>query len=191
MPASPLLPCTAAPTTPGPSSSELAALVYSMHRSVTLQQQQLSELASLIRPLLVAPATTTASLIPVPAADPFVPWSSISAIVSAPLPGIVGAGVISTAPPQALAIAAEALGPAPASVASGSGETSLLSLSLASRHCSSRFNRVARERIRRNKSKSRGSHQRSAQPYCPAHLSRASTATLGFRSAASVRTPRP
>ena len=158
---------------------------------MALQHQQFSELATLFRLLLAVPATTTASVIPAPVADPLAPWSSISATVSLPLSGIVDAGVLATAPPQALAIAAEALGPAPASVASGSGETSLLSLSLASRHCSSRFNRVARERIRRNKSKSRGSHRRSAQPYCLEHLSRASTATLGFRSAASVRTPRP
>ena len=58
-------------------------------------------------------------MIPAPVADPLEPSSSISATVSLPLPGIVDVGVLSTAPPQALAIAAEALGPAPASVATG------------------------------------------------------------------------
>ena len=107
------------------------------------------------------------------------------------LPGIVDAGVLSTAPPQALEIAAEALGPVPASVASGSGDTSSPSLSLASRHRSRRFDRAPRERIRRNKSKSRGSHRPSAQPYYLVHSSRAPIAMLGRRSAASVKTPRP
>ena len=162
-----------------------------MHRSTTLQQQQFSELATLFRLLLSVPATTTGSVIPVPVADPFAPWSSISATVSLPLSGIVDAGVLATARPQALAIAAEALGPAPASVPSGAGDTSFPSLSLASKHRSRRFNRAPRERIRRNKSKRRGSHRRSAQPHAPVHSSRASIAMFGFRSAASVKTPRP
>ena len=100
--ASPFLPSTAAPTTPGPSSSEMAALVCSTHHSMTLRQQQFSELATLIRALLAVPVTTTASEIPAPAADPPVPWSSISATVSLSVPGIVDAGVLSTAPPQVL-----------------------------------------------------------------------------------------
>ena len=92
------MPSIVAPTTPGPSFfSELAALVLSMRSSMTLQQQQFSELATFIRPLLVVPARATASVIPVPAADPIVSWSSISATVSLPLLGIVDAGVMSTA----------------------------------------------------------------------------------------------
>ena len=182
------LPSTAAPTTPGPSSSELAALVFSMRRSMTLQRQQFSELATLIRPLLAALVTTTASVFRAPAADPLVPWSSISATVPLPSPGTVGGGVLSTAPPQALAIAAEALGLAPASVGSGSGDTSLPSLSLASRHRSRRFNRAP---WRANPTQQE-QKQRSPSAVCPAIFSCACLAVVhcyvGVRSAASVKT---